>query len=194
MEQTGSNFGMDVKHEVPGLSRVGAGTMVSDGLSFVNAEFSSTSFRVLPTTIGQRNFLGNGIVYPAGGRTGDDCLLATKVMIPVAGPVREGVGLLGSPCFEIPRSVQRDHRFDHLNIARRRRRQLKAKNRHNAAIAGLHLLVRWLYLTGIALVALLPLGAGAWFPLRGDLVLRLRWLRLRGVTLTLHGDLLADAL
>ena len=80
MEQTGSNFGMDVKHEVPGLSRVGAGTMVSDGLSFVNAEFSSSSFRVLPTAIGQRNFLGNDIVYPAGGRTGDDCLLATKVI------------------------------------------------------------------------------------------------------------------
>jgi len=194
VEQTGSNFGMEVRHEVPRLSVVGTGTMVSDGLTMVNAEFSSTSFRVVPTVIGARNFLGNGIVYPAGGRTGDDCLLATKVMIPVAGPVREGVGLLGSPCFEIPRSVQRDHRFDHLNIARRRRRQLKAKNRHNAATAGLHLLVRWLYLTGIALVALLPLGAGAWFPLRGDLVLRLRWLRLRGVTLTLHGDLLADAL
>jgi non-ribosomal peptide synthetase-like protein len=189
VDQTGSNFGMEVRHEVPRLSVVGTGTMVSDGLTMVNAEFSSTSFRVMPTVIGARNFLGNGIVYPAGGRTGDDCLLATKVMIPVAGPVREGVGLLGSPCFEIPRSVQRDHRFDHLNIARRRRRQLKAKNRHNAATAGLHLLVRWLYLTGIALVALLPLGAGAWFPLRGDLVLRLR-----GVTLSLHGDLLADAL
>ncbi len=194
VEQTGSNFGMEVRHEMPRLSVVGQGTMVSDGLTMVNAEFSSTSFRVVPAVIGARNFLGNGIVYPAGGRTGDDCLLATKVMIPVAGPVREGVGLLGSPCFEIPRSVQRDHRFDHLNIARRRRRQLKAKNRHNAATAGLHLLVRWLYLTSIALVALLPLRAGAWFPLRGDLVLRFPWLRLRGVTLPLRGDLLADAL
>ena len=189
VEQTGSNFGMEVKHEMPRLSVVGTGTMVSDGLALINAEFSSTSFRVVPTVIGARNFLGNGIVYPAGGRVGDDCLLATKVMIPVAGPVREGVGLLGSPCFEIPRSVQRDHRFDHLNIARRRRRQLKAKNRHNAATAGLHLLVRWLYLTGIALVALLPLRAGAWFPLRGALRLRFR-----GGTLLLHGDLVGDAL
>jgi hypothetical protein len=187
--QSGSNFGMEVKHEMPRLSVVGTGTMVSDGLAMVNAEFSSSSFRVVPTVIGARNFLGNGIVYPAGGRVGDDCLLATKVMIPITGPVREGVGLLGSPCFEIPRSVQRDHRFDHLNIARRRRRQLKAKNRHNAATAGLHLLVRWLYLSGIVLVALLPLRAGGWFPLRGDLRLRFR-----GGTLLLRGDLVGDAL
>jgi non-ribosomal peptide synthetase-like protein len=158
LEQTGSNFGMDVKHEMPGLSRVGTGTMVSDGLSFLNAEFSSTSFRVLPTAIGQRNFLGNGIVYPAGGRTGDDCLLATKVMIPVTGPVREGVGLLGSPCFEIPRTVRRDHEFDHLSTGPERRRRLAAKNRHNAATAGLYLLVRWGFVFALALISLLISG------------------------------------
>ena len=60
--------------------------MVSDGLSFINAEFSATSFRVLPVTIGKRNFLGNNIAYPAGARTGDNCLIATKAMIPIAGP------------------------------------------------------------------------------------------------------------
>jgi non-ribosomal peptide synthetase-like protein len=158
LEQTGSNFGMEVKHEVPGLSQVGTGTMVSDGLSFVNAEFSSTSFRVLPTTIGQRNFLGNNIVYPAGGRTGDDCLLATKAMVPVSGPVREGVGLLGSPCFEIPRSVRRDHQFDHLSAGPERRRRLAAKNRHNAATAGLYLLVRWIFVFGLVLNSLLLAG------------------------------------
>ena len=54
--------------------------------------------------LGPHNFLGNGIVYPAGGRTGDNCLLATKVAVPLDGPVRTGVGLLGSPCFEIPRT------------------------------------------------------------------------------------------
>ena len=78
VEQTGSNFGTEVKHEMPTLSAVGTGTMVSDGLSFMNAEFSSTSFRVMPAAIGARNFLGNDIAYPAGGRTGDNCLLATK--------------------------------------------------------------------------------------------------------------------
>jgi len=159
VEQTGSNFGMEVKHEMPGLAIVGTGTMVSDGLSIMNAEFSSSSFRVRPVTIGTRNFVGNGVAYPADGRTGDNCLLATKVMIPVAGPVREGVGLLGSPCFEIPRTVRSDHQFDHLGTVRRRRHRLKAKNRHNAATIGEHLLVRWLYLSGLVLVALLPFAA-----------------------------------
>ncbi len=159
IEQTGSNFGTEVKHEVPTLSTVGTGTMVSDGLSFVNAEFSATSFRVLPVTVGTRNFVGNDVVYPAGARTGDNCLFATKAMIPIAGPVREGVGLLGSPCFEIPRTVARDHRFDHLTTGPRRQRQLAAKNRHNAGTAALYLLVRWIYLFGLFLCAMLAAGS-----------------------------------
>ena len=158
--QTGSNFGMAVKHEMPTLSTVGTGSIVSDGLSIMNAEFSSSSFRVLPAAIGARNFLGNNIAYPAGGRTGDDCLLATKAMIPIAGPVREGVGLLGSPSFEIPRSVHRDHQFDHLTTGPERQRRLAAKNRHNAVTIGLHELVRYLYIVGVVLVAFDPFGIG----------------------------------
>ena len=158
--QTGSNFGMAVKHEMPTLSAVGTGSIVSDGLSLMNAEFSSSSFRVVPAAIGARNFVGNNIAYPAGGRTGDDCLLATKAMIPIAGPIREGVGLLGSPCFEIPRSVHRDHQFDHLTTGPERRRRLAAKNRHNAVTIGLHELVRYLYVVGLVLVAFDPFGIG----------------------------------
>ncbi|WJY42720.1 phosphopantetheine-binding protein [Streptomyces sp. P9-2B-2] len=145
IEQTGSNFGTEVKHETPYLSSVGSGTMVADGLSVMNADFSDTSFRVCRTSIGPRNFLGNRIAYPSRGKTGDNCLLATKVMVPVDGEVREGVGLLGSPSFEIPRSVQRDSTFDQLKNGEQLRRHLAAKNRHNAATMGLYLLVRWLY-------------------------------------------------
>ncbi len=152
--QTGSNFGMAVKHETPYLSFVGSGTMVSDGLSIINANFSSTSFCVSRASIGPRNFLGNRITYPSGGRTGENCLLATKVMIPVDGNVREGVGLLGSPCFEIPRSVQRDSSFDHLKSGDELGRRLVAKNRHNAVTIGAYLLVRWIYFFGVTLLAL----------------------------------------
>jgi non-ribosomal peptide synthetase-like protein len=159
VEQTGSNFGMEVKHEVPTLAAVGTGTMVSDGLSILNAEFSATSFRVMPAVIGRRNFLGNGVAYPAGGRTGDDCLIATKAMVPITGPVREGTGLLGSPCFEIPRTVRRDHRFDHLATGPERQRRLAAKNRYNAATIGWYLLARWAYLFGLVLTALLTAGS-----------------------------------
>ncbi len=114
VEQTGSNFGLIMTHESPYLSTVGTGTMVSDGLSISNVDYTSTSFRATRVVIGKRNFLGNHISYPAGSRAGDNCLIATKAMVPVDGPVRTGVGLLGSPSFAIPRSVQRDGRFDHL--------------------------------------------------------------------------------
>jgi non-ribosomal peptide synthetase-like protein len=127
--------------------------MVADGLSINNADFSSTSFRVSRASIGSRNFLGNRIAYPSQGRTGDNCLLATKVMVPIDGEVREGVGLLGSPSFEIPRSVERDSRFDHLKSGGELRLGLAAKNKHNAVTVGLYLLVRWIYFFGATLVA-----------------------------------------
>ncbi|MER7482637.1 Pls/PosA family non-ribosomal peptide synthetase [Streptomyces sp. NPDC126510] len=152
VEQTGSNFGTEMKHETPFLSAVGRGTMVADGLSIMNADFSSTAFRVSQVSIGPHNFLGNRIAYPTRGRTGDNCLLATKVMVPVDGEVREGVGLLGSPSFEIPRSVLRDSRFDRFKSPDELRRGLAAKNRHNVATMGWYLLTRWIYTCGIFLL------------------------------------------
>src|SRR6266702_58961 len=54
VEQTGSNFGSEVKHANPSLSAVGTGTMVADGLILVNDEVSSSSFRVSRVAIGIR--------------------------------------------------------------------------------------------------------------------------------------------
>jgi non-ribosomal peptide synthetase-like protein len=154
VDQTGSNFGTEVQQETPLLASVGSGTMVADGLSIANAEFSSTSFRVSRVSIGPHNFLGNNIVYPAGGRTGENCLLATKVLIPLDGEIREGVGLLGSPSFEIPRSVERDSRFDDLRTGDTFRRRLAAKNRYNLCSMTGMLFVRWLYTFALTLFAL----------------------------------------
>jgi non-ribosomal peptide synthetase-like protein len=154
--QTGANFGMEVVQENPYLCSVGTGTMVADGLSIINGDFSSSSFRLSRAAIGPRNFLGNNIAYPAGGRTGDNCLLATKVMIPLDGEVREGVGLLGSPCFEIPRSVERDATFDHLATGDEFRRRLRAKNWYDFRTMGFFLFARWLQvflITALGLVA-----------------------------------------
>jgi non-ribosomal peptide synthetase-like protein len=144
--QTGSNFGGNVKHESPYLSSVGTGTMVADALSMMNAEFSTTSFRLFRVSIGAHNYLGNGIAYPPQSRTGDNCLLATKVMVPISGKVRENVGLLGSPAFEIPRSVERDSSFDHLRQGEEFRRGLAAKNRHNFVTIVWSLFARWLFM------------------------------------------------
>jgi len=156
VEQTGSNFGIVVTQANPSLCSVGTGTMVADGLMMINDEVSSTSFCVSRASIGSHNFVGNDVAYPAGGKTGDNCLLATKAMIPLDGKLREGVGLLGSPCFEIPRSVDRDSRFDHLRTGDELRRGLAAKNRYNIRTIGIFLFARWL---GVFLVALLDLAA-----------------------------------
>jgi non-ribosomal peptide synthetase-like protein len=169
--QTGSNFGIEVMHANPFLSAVGSGTMVADGLILMNDEVSNTSFRVSHVTIGAHNFLGNDVSYPAGGRTGDNVLLGTKVMVPLDGRIREGVGLLGAPCFEIPRTVERDTQFDHLRTGEALRRGLAAKNRYNLRTMGIFLLTRWmavflnavLYLAALDLYDVLPHVVGAVF-------------------------------
>ncbi|MEU6320288.1 Pls/PosA family non-ribosomal peptide synthetase [Streptomyces sp. NPDC047009] len=154
VQQTGSNFGTEVEHESPFHSAVGTGTMVADGLSVVNADYSSTSFRVSRAEIGRDNFIGNNIAFPSGARTGDNCLLATKVMVPLDGQIREGVGLLGSPPFEIPRSVERDSRFDHLLSPDELPRHLAVKNHYNLRTMGLFLALGWLYFFVITLLGM----------------------------------------
>uniref|UniRef100_UPI0027E34528 Pls/PosA family non-ribosomal peptide synthetase n=1 Tax=Pseudonocardia lacus TaxID=2835865 RepID=UPI0027E34528 len=151
VEQTGSNFGMTVAHDSPFLCEVGSGTVVADGLTMLNADYSNTSFKVSRVRLGAHSFLGNAIFYPARARVGDNCLLATKVMVPIDGGVRQGVGLLGSPSFEIPRSVQRDSR---LAVGPEQRRHgVAAKNRHNLVSIALLLLSRWFHFTLVIALA-----------------------------------------
>jgi non-ribosomal peptide synthetase-like protein len=159
--QTGSNFGCEVGTSNPFLTSVGSGTMIADGLNMIPDEFSSTSFRVSQATIGPNNFLGNYVNYPSGGRTGRNCLLAVKTLVPLDGEIREGVGLLGSPAFEIPRSVERDTRFDHMRTGEALRRGLAAKNRFNLRTMGIFLLDRWV---GLFVVVLIDLTALEIFP------------------------------
>jgi non-ribosomal peptide synthetase-like protein len=160
VQQTGSNFGEDVKHDSPFLSAVGSGTVVADGLSIINADFSNTSFRLSRVSIGAHNFLGNRIAYPAQGRTGDNCLLATKLMVPVDGEMREGVGLLGAPSFDIPRTVERDKQLD-VGSADELRRALWGKNIHNTITMALFLLVRWIFVAAITVLYLIAVDVWA---------------------------------
>ncbi|MEY4414427.1 MAG: hypothetical protein RIQ53_1720 [Pseudomonadota bacterium] len=168
--QTGSNFGLAQQHDVPRLCTYGSGTMVSDGLIMVNADVGARGFQLHAVALGARSFLGNGVLVPPGHRLGDDCLLATKVMVPTAGALREGVGLLGSPAFVIPRSVARDRALvqaDGLHDPQRRAAALVAKNRANAAVmgawvlvhGGLFLLLALLWHEGYPLLA----RHGGWF-------------------------------
>jgi non-ribosomal peptide synthetase-like protein len=66
--QTGSNFGSEVTASYPLLTSVGTGTMIADGLSVINDEISSSSFRVSRAAIGRQNFVGNYVTYPSRRR------------------------------------------------------------------------------------------------------------------------------
>lgn len=138
--QTGSNFGQSQRHDNPFQCEIGKGTMVSDGLAFLNTDFSTSTFRISKVRIGADNFLGNSIFYPPQGTTGNNCLLGTKVMVPTDGPLRENVGLLGSPCFEIPRSVRRDNQFHIYKNKNLLRQRLNRKNVSNTVTMLLFLL------------------------------------------------------
>jgi non-ribosomal peptide synthetase-like protein len=153
VEQTGSNFGTNQRHDNPFLCVVGSRTMVSDGLSMINMHASNSSFRLAETRIGERNYLGNDIHYPPDGRTGANCLLGTKVMIPIDGPVREDVGLLGSPYFEIPRIVGRDKEINDAFSGEVRWQRLRRKNAHNAVTAALLLFTRWMFFFAALVIA-----------------------------------------
>jgi non-ribosomal peptide synthetase-like protein len=141
--QTGSNMGNDQKYDNPFLCNIGSGTIVSDGLKMLNMQMSATSFRLAESKIGDNNFLGNGISYPPNGRTGTNVLFGTKTLVPIDGPVRENVGLLGSPAFEIPRKVCRDRDMNTLFDEQTRRVRLSRKNVYNFVTALIFLASMW---------------------------------------------------
>ena len=192
VKQTGSNFGCLQTHDVPYFTHVGSGTMVSDGLAVQNADFTATSFKVSHTRIGDNNYLGNALYYPAGGRTGNNVLIGTKTQVPIDGPLRENVGLLGSPAFEIPRVVKRDTQFDHLTTGDEFEKRLAAKTRHNIGSMGLYLLTRFvaMYIGLLIFVVImsdppldvplrLTVGGMAAFVLLGAYGLLVEWWSLR---------------
>ncbi len=154
--QTGSNFGMDVKQDNPFLVTIGSGTVIADGLSVITTDYSSSSFCVSRAVIGADSFVGNFVAYPSQSKVGDNCLLANKVQVPLEGEIREGTGLLGSPSFEIPRSVLRDRNFE-LDDEEDMAKRLRAKNRHNLGTMGIFLFAHW-FLSFIMLC--LIFGAG----------------------------------
>jgi non-ribosomal peptide synthetase-like protein len=149
--QTGSNFGTELRQDSPYLTRIGTGTMVSDGLNVLNTDVTATSFRTSAVAIGERNYLGNMLAWPVGARVGNNVLLATKAALPLDGPVRHDVGLLGSPAFEIPRTVQRD--ADEQLDGDELDQGLTRKNRYNRRTIALFTLVRWFRICVVLLIS-----------------------------------------
>jgi len=141
---TGSNFGSEQGQDNPLLCSVGADTVASDTLWLGNLTMSAHGFRLGVCRIGERNFLGTSVFVPPGVRTGENVLLATKVMAPIDGPVRENVGLLGSPAFEIPRAASRDLEMLAAIGSEERARRLRRKTLLNVASIACLLASRWL--------------------------------------------------
>jgi len=138
--QTGTNFGLEQRHDNPFMARFGTRTIVSDGFWMSNVHMSATAFRLSQTSIGADNLIGNNVYYPPGGKTGDNCLIATKALVPIDGDVRENAVLLGSPAIEIPRSVERDGQVAPFAKESVWRAGIRKKNAHNLrTILGLFL-------------------------------------------------------
>ena len=152
-DQTGSNFGVEQKHDSPFLCEIGKGTLISDGISLINADVSSSSFRVRKVSVGANSFIGNNVFYPAGGKVGDNCLLGTKTMVPIGGPELKDVGLLGSPCFEIPRSVARDKQLEHYRDGPTFKDRLFKKNVSNTITIMLYLASQWFFVHMVTLLS-----------------------------------------
>lgn len=143
--QTGSNFGTHQQFDSPFLCKVGTGTMVSSTLMMINGQYSSTSFRLTRSSIGDNNFLGNIILVPPGSKAGENCLLATKVALPIDGETRTNIGLLGSPAFEIPRNVGTDQGFAAELTIEEKRQLLFRKNVANITSMLTVLATQWIY-------------------------------------------------
>jgi non-ribosomal peptide synthetase-like protein len=161
-ERTGSNFGAEQSFELPAFCALGAGTVASDGLTMGSLQMSSHAFRIGVSRVGAQSFLGTDVFVPPGARLGDNCLIGTKTMVPLDGPLRENVGLLGSPAFEIPRAATRDLELVGRIDAAERQTRLAAKTRHNLVTMAL-LLTRTFVVEFVALYSFMvwwELGAG----------------------------------
>ncbi len=158
VKQTGSNFGTAMSYDSPFEVEIGSGSMISDGVTIVNLEVGSGTFRMAPSRIGTNCFVGNAVVFTPQARLGDNYLVGTKTMVPIDGEVRENIGLLGSPAFEIPREVVNGQRFNPVPQTAAEHARLAAKNAFNFRTAILHLTSQWALLFGLMLIAA---GTGA---------------------------------
>ncbi len=111
--QNGSNFGVEQLHHSPFLCKFNRNTLVSDGLHMMNMDHSQSSFKMSAIEVPPDAYLGNNLHYPVGARIGDNCLVATKAMVPIDGEMKDNCGILGSPPFAIPRSGPMDPTHAH---------------------------------------------------------------------------------
>ena len=143
LKQNGSNFGVEQQHHNPFLCSFNANTFVSDGLFMINTDMSRTSFKVTQISVPNNVYLGNDLHFPTAAKIGENCLVATKALIPINGELREDVGILGSPPFEIPRSMGADKKYEKYNQPDVLQHHLAMKLKSNLITLGWFMVRDW---------------------------------------------------
>ncbi|MCJ0907249.1 Pls/PosA family non-ribosomal peptide synthetase [Rhodococcus sp. ARC_M6] len=91
-----------VAHIDPDMLTVGDDSFIADMASVGSASFANGRIMFQPTRIGNRSFIGNAAVVPAGMEIGDNSLIGVATVPPVNG-VPAGTSWLGSPAIYLPR-------------------------------------------------------------------------------------------
>jgi non-ribosomal peptide synthetase-like protein len=95
---------------VPDLVRVGAGGFIADNVSLGAPRVEAGYLTLAETRVGDRTFIGNSAVVPAGAEVGDRCLVGCLSTVPPewAGERSRAPGRtwLGSPAFSLPQRQQ----------------------------------------------------------------------------------------
>lgn len=90
-----------VAHIDPDLLTVGPDSFVADMAGIGGAVHAHGRFATARTTLGERAFVGNASLLPAGAETGDGSLVGVLTVPPAEG-VPEGTSWLGSPAIHLP--------------------------------------------------------------------------------------------
>lgn len=90
-----------VAHIDPDMLTLGPDSFVADMAGVGSASFASGRIMFQPTRIGERTFVGNAAVIPAGTDVGDNALIGVASVPPAAG-VPDGTSWLGSPAIYLP--------------------------------------------------------------------------------------------
>jgi non-ribosomal peptide synthetase-like protein len=90
---------------MPDLLEIGDGGTVADEVSLGAGRVEGGWMTVAPTRVGQRAFIGNSAVVPAGADLGDGSLVGVLSLAPLPAEegARPGAGWLGSPPRLLPR-------------------------------------------------------------------------------------------
>ncbi|GAA3130597.1 non-ribosomal peptide synthetase [Streptomyces rameus] len=90
-----------VAHIDPDLLTLHDGSFVADMAGVGVAAFAAGHMAVAPAEVGERAFVGNAALVPAGTRLGPGCLVGVG-SVPPAGRVPAGSTWLGSPALRLP--------------------------------------------------------------------------------------------